>query len=78
MNPPLQDKVPAYVNLAIKIEESPVDVRIRTTSKLARALLMNNQSVGNLNHFIGMRNLGLGVFEVWKAPLSQRETKIFK
>lgn len=80
MNPPLEDKSAEYRNLVIRINAEPVFGKIRTTAKLARALLINNQSMisGATVFFIGMQNLGLGVVEVWKAPLTQRETKIFK
>lgn len=53
---------------------------VRIPQSVARQLLLNNSSLicgGNVFYFL-IRNLGLGVCEVCKAPLGAKETRMVK
>jgi hypothetical protein len=65
-------------NVIENLRESPVDIEFRTTTDIAKKLLVNNQSViagGNIFYF-GLRNLGLGVWAAWKRDLKFKQTLI--
>lgn len=58
----------------------PTDCPVRVEKKIAKKLLMENRSVhsGGRVFYLGIRDIGLGLCEVWKADLSiQKETKMF-
>lgn len=60
--------------------DAPSETWVRVPQSVARQLLLNNSSLicgGNVFYF-WIRNLGLGICEVCKAPLSARETKMVK
>lgn len=58
--------------------ENPTEIWVRVPQKVARQLLLTNSSIicgGTVFYFL-IKNLGLGVCEVCKAPITVRETKI--
>lgn len=63
-----------------KLRDSPVEMPIRVEKLIAKRFLMDNQSLtcdGTVFYF-GIRDIGLGVCEVWKANHTQRNTIVVK
>lgn len=63
-----------------KLRGSPTEIPIRVERAVAKRFLMNNQSLtcGGTVFYLGVRNIGLGVCEVWKANHTQRNTILVK
>ena len=57
----------------------PTNCPLRVEKKVAQKFLLENQGIMNDGKifYFGIRDLGLGVCEVWKADLQQRENKMF-
>lgn len=62
------------------MQKFPVNRPIRIDKKVAKQLLMENRNVHSQGrvYYLGIRDIGLGLCEVWKEELnSLRETKMF-
>lgn len=58
----------------------PTDCPVRAEKKVAKQLLMENRNIHSNGRvfYLGIREIGLGLCEIWKADLSaQKETKMF-
>lgn len=69
-----------YIETIDCIRPQPVGHAIRITKKIAKQLLMENRNVmydGRV-YYLGIREIGLGLCEVWKMELAEcRKTKMF-
>lgn len=74
-NPELEKEVLALVS---KVAGLPVACPVRTTRNVAKQLLLENRAMisGGMVFYFGIRNLGLGVCEVFKLHLSQHGTQM--
>lgn len=63
------------------LRSEPVDgVGVRVSKKIARKWLLENKGIvcGGTVFFLKIKNLGMGVCNVTKAPLTVRETLMVK
>lgn len=66
-------------DLREKLLQLPIEQWIRVPVAVAKELLLNNESIicgGNVFYF-WIRDLGLGVCEVCKAPMIAKETEFW-
>lgn len=69
-----------YSETIDSLQKFPVGHKIRIDKKIAKQLLMENRNVHSQGrvHYLGLRDIGLGLCEVWKEELENlRETKMF-
>jgi hypothetical protein len=62
------------------IRNKPVGYAVRVEKKIAKQVLIENRNVvfNGRVYYLGIREIGLGLCEIWKAELAeQRETKMF-
>ena len=62
------------------LKGSPIGFPIRVDRTTAKNWLMENKSLicGGTIFYLLIKNLGMGVYSVEKAPLAQRDTKMSK
>ena len=63
-----------------RVASLPVGVYTRTTKKIGQYLLLENEGIiagGNV-HFFTIKNVGLGIIQVAKAPLNIRDNVMVK